>query len=258
MNPTVSIILPTFNRADFLSFAVESALSQTFVDFELIILDDASKDNSLEILSPYLEDGRIVIIRHPNNIGITANRNYGLSIARGSYIAMLDSDDVWLDRSKLQRQVDLLNANPEYALVGTFAKIIDEHGKVTGEIGTHTDDSTIKRYLLVRNPIVQSSVLLRKQALVEAGGYDASIGVCEDYDLWLRLGEQFKMQIIGEALTGYRKHHSNVSKVSQCTTIRSYRKIYERYRKTYPFAFIMLLKLRIKSTLFYLEHGVAA
>lgn len=258
LKPRVSIIIPTYNRARLLLLAVESALSQSWTDFELLILDDASTDDTAERVSERVKDPRVRFIRYPRNVGITASRNYGLLIARGDYVAMLDSDDVWLDRRKLERQVEFLEARPGYGLVGTFAKILDKDGEVTGSFGTHTEDPAIRRHLLLRNPIMQSSVLIRREALDQVGGYDAAIPVWEDYDLWLRIGRTFKLHVIGEPLTGYRDHGGNISKVSERKSLRSYWMIYRRHRKAYPFATVLLLKTCLKALLYSVRHPVAA
>lgn len=251
MNPKISIIIPTYNRANLLPFALKSAISQTCEDFELLILDDASTDNTREVIAPFLEDSRVRLISHPENIGINANRNYGLSIAKGEYIALLDSDDTWLDPSKLKRQADLLDSHPDHGIVGTFAKKIDLEGKEIGEISLKAADSSIRRNMMIKNQLIQSSVLIRKEALDKAGWYDENMPIWEDYELWLRIGETYKLRNIPEFLTGYRVHAGNISKESQLKSIKAYEMIYKLYRKKYPFAFVILFKIAVKKLLAY-------
>jgi glycosyltransferase involved in cell wall biosynthesis len=258
MSPKVSVVIPTYNRADFLPQAVRSVLSQTFSDYELLILDDASTDRTQELRSGFLEDSRVRYVKHPKNIGITANRNYGLAIARGEYIAMLDSDDVWLDGSKLKRQVDILDNHEDCALVGTYARIIDKNGAAKGEIATHRNDTSIRRNFLVTNQFVQSSVLIRKQVLEELGGYDTDFPLWEDYDLWLRIGRKYLVRNIGEMLTGYRDHDANISKTSELKSLLSYRMIYQQHGKAYPFGFVLLLKVFVKTALAWLKRRTSA
>jgi glycosyltransferase involved in cell wall biosynthesis len=246
MNPLITIIIPTYNRAELLPFALKSALSQTFADFELLILDDASTDSTRETLEPYLKDERVRLVVHPENIGITANRNYGLSIAKGSYIAMLDSDDVWLDDCKLQRQKDILDTHPQCGLVGTDAKTIDIKGNVVGIIRNKSADRSIRRNMMRKNQFIQSSVLIRKEALDKAGWYDERIPIWEDYELWLRIGALFELRNIPEPLTGYRIHEGNVSNESKEKSIRAYEMIYRLHKKEYPWSIVILTKILVK------------
>ncbi len=249
MDPRVTILIPTYNRAELLPFAVKSALCQTFEDFELLILDDASTDSTHEAVSPFLKDPRVRLITHPENVGITENRNYGLSIAKGEFIAMLDSDDVWLDECKLKRQVELLDVHAECGIVGTFAKKINKDGAVIGEIIYKAADSSIRRNMMGRNQFTQSSVLLRKSVLDSVGWYDENIPIWEDYELWLRIGTMFKLRNIPEFLTGYRIHGTNASHESKEKSIKAYEMIYRLYRKQYPWSIVLLSKIFAKRLL---------
>lgn len=249
MPPRVSIIIPTYNRANLLSVAITSVLKQKFTDFELLILDDASMDSTHEIVKPFLTDSRVRLIIHPDNIGITANRNYGLSIAQGNYIAMLDSDDVWLDDCKLTRQVELLDSHPELGIVGTFAQKIDADDNLMGTITHHTADISIRNNMMRKNQFIQSSVLIRKQALDDVGWYDENIPIWEDYELWLRIGTLYQFRNIPEFLTGYREHPNNISKESEKKSISAYWIIYKLYRKKYPYSLILLFKIIVKKIL---------
>lgn len=251
MIPKVSIVIPVFNREVFISLAVKSVLSQTFNNFELIILDDTSTDNTFNIIEKFLSDSRVLAVRHPKNIGITANRNYGLSVARGEYIAMLDSDDIWLDKHKLELQVNTLDTNPSIGIIGTFARRIDATGKITGNITNNISNDLIKKSMMYKNQFTQSSVLIRKKALDDVGWYNEKIPIWEDYELWLRIGEKYQFRNIPEFLTGYREHEGNISKESEGKSIKAYWMIYKLYRKKYPTAFIVLLKVIFKKILFY-------
>lgn len=249
MNPKVTIIIPTYNRADLLPFAVKSVLSQTFADFELLILDDASTDNTQTIAESFLSDPRVRIVRHPKNIGITANRNYGLSIAKGTYIAMLDSDDVWLNNNKIARQVEILESHPQIGIVGTYGKKINIDGREMGEITSKAADLSIRHRMMYQNQFIQSSVVIRKEALDAVGWYDEKMPIWEDYELWLRLGEQYQFRNIPEFMTGYREHSGNITKESKEKSIEAYWIIYKLYRKKYPFSFLLLGKIIVKKIL---------
>ena len=246
MNPRVTILIPTYNRADLLPQAVASALSQTFTDFELLILDDASTDNTREVAEVFLKDPRVRLINHPQNIGITANRNYGLSIAKGEYLAMLDCDDVWISNDKLKRQVELLDAHREIGMVGTFTKKINTQGKEIGNITSKLAHASIRRSMMFRNQFTQSSVVVRKEAIDKVGWYDESLPIWEDYELWFRIGAEYQLRNIPEFFTGYRVHEGNISNISQEKSIRAYRMMYWLYKKKYPFSIILLLKIFVK------------
>ena len=249
MNPRVTIIVPTHNRANLLPKAISSALSQTFTNFELLILDDASTDTTRQMAESFLKDSRVRLISHPKNIGITANRNYGLGIAQGEYIAMLDSDDVWLSDNKLKRQVELLESHEEIGMVGTFARKIDAQGKEIGNITSRLANSSIRRNMMCRNQFTQSSVMIRKKVLDEVGWYDENLPIWEDYELWLRIGISYQLRNIPEFFTGYRVHEGNVSNVSKEKSIRAYTTIYQLYKKKYPFSVVLLFKILIKKLL---------
>lgn len=249
MDPRITIIIPTFNRASLLPEALKSALCQTFEDFELLVLDDASTDQTHEAVSPFLRDPRVRFIKHPENIGITENRNYGLSIAKGEYIAMLDSDDVWLDECKLKRQIELMDTHLDCGIVGTFVKKMNKDGAIIGDISYKAADSSIRRNMMLRNQFTQSSVLIRKSALDKVGWYDTNIPIWEDYELWLRIGTEFKLRNIPEFLTGYRAHETNISNESKEKSIKAYQMIYKLYRKKYPRSLLMLAKIVMKKLL---------
>jgi glycosyltransferase involved in cell wall biosynthesis len=252
--PRVSIVIVTYNREAFLPLAVRSVLCQTFEDFELLILDDASTDRSPEAIRDLFTDRRITYVKHARNLGINANRNSGLALAKGDYVAMIDSDDVWLDPSKLQQQVDLLDGDRRCGLVGTHAKVLDGSGKVIGELRPESDPVAIRNRMLIRNQFIQSSVLIRKRALDRAGWYDATIPIWEDYELWLRLGETSTLRNIPLMLTGYRCHTGNISRAGQRKSLASYRQIYRRYRGTYPYGYLLWLKTALLTCRYHWRH----
>ncbi len=256
-NPKVSIILPTWNRANFIGFAIKSVLSQTFTDYELLILDDDSTDDTHHVVSFFLQDKRIRYIKHPENIGITSKRNYGLSISRGEYIAILDSDDVWLSKNKLQKQINFLHLNSLFGLVGTFAKKIDDEGHPINrnfidkfsDIFGASSNFWMRQFFLIRNQIFHSSVIIRKKALDEVGFYDESLPIWEDYELCMRIGNKYKIANIPEYLTGYRIHEKNISNVDKNKGLKASFKIIRMYKKKYPNYFLGYFKLWLKKNI---------
>lgn len=255
--PRVSVVIPTYNRAGYLPLALRSVLGQSFRDLEVLILDDASTDQSPDVVREFLDDPRVAYIKHPINVGINANRNAGLARARGEYIAMLDSDDVWLDDRKLERQVEVLDADPSCGLVGTFAKVLDPDGKEIGELRPYTDHDRIWRALLVRNQFVHSSVLLRKGTLDRAGWYDTSIPIWEDYELWLRVGHVAGFCNLPLPMTGYRRHAGNISLSAEGKSVVSYWHIYRRHGKSYPHGNLLWLKAVLLTCRYHLKHPLA-
>jgi glycosyltransferase involved in cell wall biosynthesis len=256
----VSIIIPTYNRGEFIGQAIQSVIDQTYSDWELIVVDDASTDDTESIVADFIKNdeknrknGRIKYIRQEKNIGISRNRNSGIEKAVGTYIAMLDSDDVWLDREKLARQVAFLEKNRDYALVGTWVRTIDKTGSVVGDMTFAQDDGHIRQRMLCRNQFVQSSVLFVKKAAVESGLYDPKLIVNEDYDLWLRLGISYKFANLPHFTTGYRVHAGSIIREKKLLAAHGHFDIIKKYRRDYPRFGIALIKayLRIVRAYFF-------
>ena len=182
-----SIILPTFNRAHILPKAINSVLNQSFKDFELLIIDDGSTDGTEEIVKGF-NDKRIKYFKNKENLGIQKSLNIGLKMAQGKYIARIDDDVEWVDKDKLKRQVEFLDNNPDYFLVGTQA--ILERKKVVIHTNFPETDAAIREKLLFKNCFFHPSVVFLKEAALKVGGYDETPASChvEDYDLWLKIG----------------------------------------------------------------------
>jgi glycosyltransferase involved in cell wall biosynthesis len=209
--PKVSVIIPTHNRAHFLRDAVSSVLNQTFQDFEIIVVDDASTDNTSEVMAAF-HDERIRLLRHDTNKGGSAARNMGIINSRCDYIAFLDDDDEWLPE-KLAKQMDVLLASPQevggvytgYLIVDkTSGKVIDQ--KLPTKRGDLLND------LLISNCIGgTSSVLLRKHCLDTVGLFDDTLPRSQDFDLWLRIAAVFHFEYVPEPLYKYSIHDNRIS-----------------------------------------------
>jgi glycosyltransferase involved in cell wall biosynthesis len=209
----VSVVVPTYNRADLLSKAVDSALGQTYEDIELIVVDDGSSDCTLDMLAGYADPRlRVVSLDHSGIPGKV--RNAGVRVARGEFVAFLDSDDIWLP-TKLERQVEVLMRSPTVGLVCSNARVIDDHGAeldhryLAEEIearGTELEE------LLRVNFIINSSAIVRR-TLVEAVGCfseSSDLRALEDYDLWLRIAAASEVAYLPDALILYREHPGSV------------------------------------------------
>ena len=233
--PKVSIHMCTYNRAHFIQEALNSVLSQTFRDFELLILDDCSTDTTEDVIRPYLSDTRIRYVKNPVNLGITKNRNYGLLLSTGEYVAVLDSDDYWINPHKLEMQVKFLDSHLDYTLVGTNMSIVDEHGNNAKEKKYPTKNFVIKNVLLIKNFFCHSSVLYRKKEVLNLGGYDEGLAIWEDYDLWLRIGFQYNFANLSEVTTAYRRHGNQSNSVSISNGKDTQKLIINRYGNRYNF-----------------------
>lgn len=206
--PLVSIILPVFNGEEFLREAIDSILTQSFKDFELIVVDDASQDQSLKILESY-RDPRLIVIKNEVNSGIVIALNKGIKASQGKYIARMDADDISIP-DRLKKQIDFLESHPEIGVVGSWGEFIDEKGNSISFVAYPITDNDIKSCLLVKNCIFHPSVMMRREVIVERE-YKAGYKHAEDYWLWSELMESTKFHNIPDYLIKYRIRGNNVS-----------------------------------------------
>jgi glycosyltransferase involved in cell wall biosynthesis len=212
-NPTVSVVLSVRNGGTDLPKALDTILNQSFSDFELIAINNGSTDGTRAFLDQ-VADPRVRVY-HQEDKGLAAALNRGISLARGRYIARQDHDD-WALPTRLAKQVAFLNANPDHALIGTRAEIWVGDSP-TGRFHDHpTEDAELRFALLSNNYMVHSSVMIRKAALDEVGGYttDPSRQPPEDYELWSRIARRFRIANLPERLTIYRELPSSMSRAS--------------------------------------------
>jgi GT2 family glycosyltransferase len=209
--PKVSVLLPVFNADRYLRLAIDSILTQTFTDFELIIINDGSTDGSRQILESYV-DPRIQLI-HQANAGLPISLNRAIKVARGQYLARQDADDVSLP-SRLSEQVHYLDAHLQCALLGTAAQIIEEDTLSQRTLSHPTDNGEIQIKLLFYNCFVHSSVMIRKAALDQSGLYpeDPNKFPPEDYDLWLRIAQHGNVNNLQKVLLHYRELPHSISR----------------------------------------------
>ena len=211
--PLVSVIMSVYNGEKYLVQAIDSILNQTYQNFEFIIIDDCSTDNSSHILQEYAKkDSRIKIIKKEKNIGIKGfieNLNLGISIAEGKYIARMDQDDVSLPE-RFQKQVDFLENNPEITLVGAQLNLINEQNKITGEAIAALQHRDIVKRITSQIQLFHPVIMFRKDQNIQ---YREKFLYCEDYDLYLNLITQGKkLANINEKLLHYRILESSISR----------------------------------------------
>ena len=202
--PEVSVIIPTYNRKEMVQEAVESVLSQTYQDFELIVVDDGSEDGTREMIQR--EFPGLLTYLYQENQGVSRARNRGIETSRGKYIAFLDSDDLWL-KKKLERQVQFMQQNPEAMICYTDEIWIRRGVRVNPKKKHAKHSGWIYPQCLPLCIISPSSVLMRRELLEEVGGFDPEFPVCEDYDLWLRVALRYPIHLIPEKLIVKRGGH---------------------------------------------------
>lgn len=206
---TVSVVTPTYNRARFLPDAVASVLAQTYDDLELIIVDDGSSDETREVLEPYLADRRVRYF-YQENQGQSHARNLALKQATGDFIAFLDSDDLWAP-DKLEKQLAVLCADSEVDIVHGDEAIIDENGEVISLEKMRRYSGRITRYLLADNSVSITTALVRRRCFDEMGGFDTSVGVADDYELWLRFSARYCYHYEPGIVASYRVMADQIS-----------------------------------------------
>lgn len=205
--PKIAVLMPVYNCELYIKEAVESILSQTYSDFEFLIIDDASTDETVSIIKSYT-DTRIQLIEKPSNTGLTNSLNLGLQLAKGKYIARMDGDDISFPE-RFEKQIAYLEANPEVVLCGTSYKIMGEEKRTL----IPESHDVIKLGLLKSNCIAHPSVMIRRKTLEEFSIiYDTTKEPAEDYALWVQLLGVGKLHNLQEVLLKYRMHDSSVSR----------------------------------------------
>ena len=207
--PKVSVVLPAYNGEKFIGKAVESALSQTYNDFELIVVNDGSKDGTAQVLSGF--GAKIKVISQANS-GIAKARNVGIEASRGQYIAFLDQDDFWLPE-KLEKQMVLFEKDKEVGMTYTDTYVItDDNAKIRSFKLQKPHRGMVIEELFMNNFISTSSVIVKKECFEKAGLFDDSLSPVLDYDRWLNIAVSYKVDYIDIPLVMFRDHISTFRK----------------------------------------------
>jgi glycosyltransferase involved in cell wall biosynthesis len=205
MNPLVTIVIPTYNRAEFLRESIHSVMAQTLTDFELIVIDDGSIDHTEDVVREF---PRVRYVGCPENSGVSHARNLGIGLAGGRYICFLDSDDSWL-KNKLKKQIHWMEAHADCQVCytdeiwirkGVRVNPMNKHRKYSGDIFAHSLPLCI---------VSPSSVLMRASLFDEVGLFDEDLPACEDYDLWLRISQKYPVHFIQEKLIVKQGGHAD-------------------------------------------------
>jgi glycosyltransferase involved in cell wall biosynthesis len=208
---SVSVVMSVYNDQTLVSRAIESILNQTFTDFELIIIDDGSSDNSVIEIKKF-DDARIRFFQQPN-LGLAKSLNFGIEVGLGKYIARQDSDDYSMS-FRLAKQVDFLEINPEFGLIGCNVTLCDEEGQTIASTNYPTDNSTLQWMLLDNrssNPINHGTAMFHRELAINVGGYREEFKQSQDLDLWLRMAEKKQVANLPECAYVWQLRRKSVT-----------------------------------------------
>lgn len=229
----VSVIIPAYNAMKYLPETLESVLTQTFTDFEAIIVDDGSSDNILEWFKT-ISDSRVRLISQYNQ-DVSAARNTGILNSSGEYIAILDADDIW-EPTKLAKQVEFLDSNQSVGLVDTWTTYIDENGHFLNKISNQNLEGDVRKILKEKcNTFVASgsSPMIRRVCFDRVGLFDIEMKCSEDTDMWIRIGMHYHFGAIKECLVRYRQHSNSKSR-NYHIMLEGLRILIEKHSKNIP------------------------
>ncbi len=245
----VSVIILTKNRALLLKQAIFSVLAQTFKNFEIVVINDGSTDETEETVEEIIKNGAPVnLINHEVSFGKTYSRNQGLTSSLGEYVCFLDDDDEWIDNGKLQMQSDYLDKHPQAVIVGSSMLVVDNTtgSKILGKKKRSESDFLIRQTMLLKNNFFTSTVMFRRREALAAGGIPVgNKDEAEDYSLWLRLGLRGKMYNFRETFVKYRQPNYDKSRLK--TILNEQMGLMEKFKNLYPNFFLAksILRLRI-------------
>ena len=202
--------MPAYNAEKYIAEAIESILNQTFKDFEFIIIDDASTDNTWDIIQEYAQrDKKIVAIKNDTNLGIAGNRNKLVSLARGEYIVWQDADDISLT-NRIKHQLELMESNSELGIVGGWLEFFNEKGE-TSIRKYPSEDTKLRKNIFRFSPVAQPGAMIRKKCLDEMGQYDLRYPPAEDLDMSFRIGSKYKFSNLQEIVIRYRESSTSAT-----------------------------------------------
>lgn len=227
--------MATYNRAGLIGSAIQSARSQSFSDWELIIADDGSTDDTPRAVAEWAKkEPRIIYTRSGKNVGISRNYNRGLRMSKGEYVAMLDDDDPWCNDDKLKKQIEFLDKNREYVGCGGGMIVVDGNGKEIYRYLKPETDKAIREKMLFGNPMANSTTVFRRSAGEKVGWYDESTRYSGDRDFWLKLGLIGKLRNLPEYFSYYLLANDNTSIKKAKPHLKASLMIMKRYKGKYP------------------------
>lgn len=233
--PLVSVVIPSYNQGKYIEKAIHSVLSQDYIDFELLISDDASSDNSWELVQGYA-DSRLRVFRQPYNLGPVGNLVFLIKKSRGKYVALLNSDDYWLP-GKLGKQVALMESDPGLGACFTWADLIDDSGRIITGVDEIWSDvfrqsnrsraEWLRHFFFKGNCICHPSMLIRRDVYDQLGFYNPAFRQLPDFEMWIRLVKVYPIAVLEETLVGHLRTGANTSAVNPETTARNLTELLE-------------------------------
>ena len=233
--------MATWNRAGMIGRTIESVRAQSVPDWELIIADDGSTDETPKIINEWQKkDPRIAYTRSEVNVGISKNYNRALRMARGEYVAMADDDDPWTNNDKLKKEIAFLDAHPEYVGCGGGVIVVNPGGKELYRYIKPETDAQIRKLMLFSNPMANSTTLFRRAVGERIGWYDETTRYSGDRDFWLKMGREGKLYNFPEYFSYYTMSGANTSVAKIKPHLKASLMVMRRYKNDYPNYFLAL------------------
>lgn len=228
LNDKVSVIIPTHNRSELLKTAVKSLENQSHQNFEIIIIDDFSTDDTVEVVSQ-MKDDRIIFLKHDINKGGSEARNTGIKRATGRFIGFLDSDDQWLP-DKLEKQLKLFENQPDVGVIYTGVQVVNENNQPTRKIVPEYRGDILPKLFESNCIDTTSSVLIKKEVLDQVQGFDSGLPSCQDWDLYIRLAQVTKFDFVKESMVLFYHHSGERITTNKQSVLNGHLSIFEKYK----------------------------
>lgn len=233
-NPLVSVITPAYNVEHVLEETIKSVLNQTYNNFEFIILEDASPDNTWQIIQKWAKkDKRIIPVKNETNLYIAENRNKGLLLAKGKYIVWQDADDISVS-SRIEKQVEFMEQNPDVAICGGYLQSFNSTGLL--DIRKYaTTDTDLRKNIFKFSPVAQPAAIIRSSVFKKIGNYNPKYPPVEDLDMAFRIGQHYKFANLPQVVIKYREHEGSSTQNKHKIMIDNTLKIRKKYSKGYGY-----------------------
>lgn len=245
---TISVVIPTFNRADSILRAVDSALRQTYTVYEVIVVDDCSADNTVEIVEA-VDDYRVRVVRNDVNFGACRSRNVGIMAAEGEYIALLDSDDEWLPE-KLEMQMAALEATGADVCTCRFRRIFTETFCTIGDLHEFlpiAPAGLLSREILVKESVVSTQTILAKKTVFDSCQFDASMPRLQDYEWTIRASKHFSFYLVDEVLVNVYLQDNSITSTGERKLNAAFEMILDKYRGVFATEPVLLSYLYVNT-----------
>lgn len=249
--PLVSVLIPTYNSEKYIKDTLKSILNQTYVNLEIVVIDDASTDSTVEIVKKY-KDKRIKLYVNEKNLGISENMNKAIKLSKGKYLAIMDADD-WSYPYRIEQQVKLMENNPKVVLCSGYMDICDENLNFRNTRTYPITDKDIRRAIVKYDPISHPASMWRMSELLKTSLYNKNFPICRDYDLVVRISEYGEYQNIPEPLIRYRvrKDSETGKRIRQTQWYSFYIQMKAHFEYGFPLRFsdILFIIIRLCATL---------